>query len=143
MDHQVDTYFNVPAGRLKLREGNIENNLIFYERPDTLEPKESRVLLEPVRKNSSLGKIFKKILGIMIHVEKKREIYFIDHVKIHLDEVKNLGSFLEIEVINFKGDFSIKEMQDTCTYFMDLFNIYEKDLEKKSYSDLLNRDYGN
>jgi len=29
-DHQIDTYFNVKEGRLKLREGNIENNLIFY-----------------------------------------------------------------------------------------------------------------
>ncbi|RYZ45291.1 MAG: adenylate cyclase, partial [Chitinophagaceae bacterium] len=29
-DHQVDTYFNVPTGRLKLREGNIEQSLIFY-----------------------------------------------------------------------------------------------------------------
>jgi len=27
-DHQIDTYFNVKHGRLKLREGNIENNLI-------------------------------------------------------------------------------------------------------------------
>ena len=31
-DFQADTYFNVPNGRLKLREGNIENNLIHYER---------------------------------------------------------------------------------------------------------------
>ena len=31
-DHQIDTYFNVNRGRLKLREGNIENNLIHYLR---------------------------------------------------------------------------------------------------------------
>ena len=31
-DHQVDTYFNVTTGRLKLREGYIENALIYYER---------------------------------------------------------------------------------------------------------------
>ena len=30
LDHQIDTYFRVPNGRLKLREGNIENALIFY-----------------------------------------------------------------------------------------------------------------
>ena len=34
-DHQVDTYFNVPAGRMKLREGNIENSLIHYDRVNT------------------------------------------------------------------------------------------------------------
>ena len=33
-DHQVDTYFRVPDGRLKLREGNIENSLIYYRRPN-------------------------------------------------------------------------------------------------------------
>jgi len=31
-DNQADTYFNVAKGRLKLREGNIENSLIWYER---------------------------------------------------------------------------------------------------------------
>ena len=44
-DHQVDTYFNVPNGRLKLREGNIENPLIHYEREDTAGSKSSHVLL--------------------------------------------------------------------------------------------------
>lgn len=44
-DHQIDTYFKVPAGRLKLREGNIENALIFYSRPDQAGPKEAEVSL--------------------------------------------------------------------------------------------------
>ena len=26
VDHQIDTYFNVPTGRLKLRQGNVENH---------------------------------------------------------------------------------------------------------------------
>lgn len=34
IDHQIDTYFNVNFGRLKLREGNIENHLIHYQRED-------------------------------------------------------------------------------------------------------------
>lgn len=36
-DHQIDTYFNVVSGRLKLREGNIENALIHYERSTWLD----------------------------------------------------------------------------------------------------------
>jgi len=47
-DHQIDTYFNVPEGRLKLREGNIENNLIFYRRSDDKQPTKSDVQLYPV-----------------------------------------------------------------------------------------------
>ena len=35
IDHQVDTYFNSKNGRLKLREGNIENSLIYYSRENT------------------------------------------------------------------------------------------------------------
>ena len=40
-DHQIDTYFHVVKGRLKLREGNIENHLIFYQRENQKGPKES------------------------------------------------------------------------------------------------------
>ncbi len=32
-DRQVDTYFKVNHGRLKLREGTIENFLVCYDRP--------------------------------------------------------------------------------------------------------------
>ena len=43
IDHQIDTYFQVPKGRLKLREGNIENHLIQYHRPNQAGPKKSSV----------------------------------------------------------------------------------------------------
>ena len=48
-DEQTDTYFNVPNGRLKLREGNIENNLIFYERTNQAGPKQSHFNLVKVK----------------------------------------------------------------------------------------------
>ena len=41
IDHQIDTYFHSPNGRLKLREGIIENSLIFYERDNIPGPKKS------------------------------------------------------------------------------------------------------
>ena len=45
VDHQIDTYFRVNLGRLKLREGTIENHLIHYERENKEGPKQSKVLL--------------------------------------------------------------------------------------------------
>ena len=39
IDEQTDTYFQSPEGRLKLREGNIENNLIYYKRVNSAGPK--------------------------------------------------------------------------------------------------------
>jgi len=38
-DRQIDTYFKANSGRLKLREGNIENYLIHYNRADQEGPK--------------------------------------------------------------------------------------------------------
>ena len=37
--HQTDTYFRVPRGRLKLREGTVESCLVFYVRPDETGPR--------------------------------------------------------------------------------------------------------
>lgn len=45
VDHQIDTYFKAISGRLKLREGNIENYLIWYNRENKSGPKHSTVLL--------------------------------------------------------------------------------------------------
>src|SRR5437667_12893452 len=73
-DFQTDTYFNVPKGRLKLREGNIETNLIFYERNNEAGPKSSHVELVKVADAPSLKKALQSALGIKEIVKKEREI---------------------------------------------------------------------
>jgi len=136
-DHQTDTYFNVPNGRLKLREGNIENNLIYYERSDQTGAKESNFQLVSVRDANGLKEMLAKCLGIKIIVEKKREIYFIGNVKFHIDEVAGLGSFAEIEASNLYADISKKELQKQCEFYLQEFGIEEEDLISVSYSDML------
>lgn len=142
-DHQIDTYFTVETGRLKLREGNIENSLIYYERSDTTKPKQSEVTLyRPNLSNiSSLKEILKKSIGINVVVDKKREIYFIDNVKFHIDSVKHLehlgSTFVEVEAIDEDGSIGITKLEEQCQFYLDLFSISEKDLISKSYSDLL------
>ena len=39
IDHQIDTYFSVKHGRLKIREGTFENCIVHYNRKNETEPK--------------------------------------------------------------------------------------------------------
>ncbi len=136
-DHQVDTYFNVSFGRLKLREGNIENALIQYVRSDQEAPKTSCVQLYKPNPESNLKNILTQALGILTVVDKRREIYFIGNVKFHLDQVEELGTFVEIEAIDKTGNRSKSELQQQCEFYMSLLEIDNKDLVRFSYSDLL------
>jgi len=137
LDQQTDTYFNVAQGRLKLREGKIENNLIYYQRHNQAGPKQSDFSLSPVKDPSSLKEILSLSLGIKVIVRKQREIFYIGNVKFHLDKVDQLGEFVEIEAGNILADLSVDELKDQCNYYVQLFGITYADLIQNSYSDLL------
>lgn len=142
VDHQVDTYFKVNLGRLKLREGDIENYLIHYQREDQEGPKQSNVTLLKSPNDPTLKDILMKSLGVLVVVDKQREIYFIENVKFHIDEVKNLGSFIEIEAIDKDGSIGKNKLLQQCKQYMELFGIKDVDLISCSYSDLLlNKDH--
>jgi adenylate cyclase, class 2 len=136
-DHQVDTYFNVANGRLKLREGNIENALIHYHRTNTAGAKQSDVTLYKHQPDTSLKEALTKALGIKVAVDKKRKIYFIDNVKFHFDEVHGLGTFLEVEAIDKDGTVGIEKLKEQCRHYAELLGVQEKDYIAESYSDLL------
>lgn len=136
-DLQTDTYFNVPHGRLKLREGNIENNLIFYDRNNQAGPKQSAFNLFPVDQPDLLKEILDNAVGKKVIVQKEREIYFINNVKFHLDQVDGLGEFVEIEASNKSADLPVEVLKEQCTFYMKAFEIQEIDLINNSYSDLL------
>ncbi len=137
IDHQVDTYFQVPNGRLKLREGNIENALIHYQRTDQSGPKRSDVILYTAPANPDLKAALAAAVGVKVIVDKERAIYFIDNVKFHIDNVKGLGSFIEIEAIDTKGNRDATALQNQCEKYMTLFGIQQEDLIEVSYSDLI------
>ena len=136
-DLQVDTYFNVNNGRLKLREGKIENALIWYERKNEAEAKVSKVLLYQHAPDPTLKVILIKVLGIKVVVEKKRRIYFIGHVKFHFDTVPGLGTFVEVEAIDRTGDIGLPQLQQDCAKYASLFNIQPNDYVADSYSDMI------
>jgi adenylate cyclase class 2 len=137
VDEQVDTYFNVPNGRLKLREGNIENNLIFYERTNQAGPKNSHFHLVKVNDANALKEVLTKSIGVKVVVKKKREIYYISNVKFHIDEVPGLGSFVEIEAGNILADLTREQLNEQCDFYMKEFGIEPEELVEVSYSDML------
>jgi len=137
IDHQKDTYFNANNGRLKLREGNIENNLIHYERKNTPGSKESKFNLYKTEADSSLKSILENAIGSKCIVEKDREIFFIDNVKFHLDTVKDLGTFIEIEASNKNNQLTKDKLQEQCNFYIKLLQINPKDFISDSYSDLI------
>ncbi|MEQ1554351.1 MAG: class IV adenylate cyclase [Ferruginibacter sp.] len=136
-DNQIDTYYTVQLGRLKLREGNIENALIWYNRQNIVGPKQSDILLYKHLPDKTLKDILGKLHSIKIIVEKKRRIYFVENVKIHFDIVENLGTFLEVEAIDNTGDVEIEKLQEQCNYFAHFFGIEQSNYMKNSYSDML------
>jgi adenylate cyclase, class 2 len=137
-DGQRDTYFAVPKGRLKLRQGNIENALIYYARPETQGLKTSEVQLFPVAEQSeALEALLREALGLKVVVQKQRRIFFLDNVKFHLDEVEALGSFVEIEAIDAQGLRSEAELSAQCRYYLEMFGLNEADCIAQSYSDML------
>jgi predicted adenylyl cyclase CyaB len=135
-DHQIDTYFRVQEGRLKLREGTIENALIYYQRPNQGGPKTSNVLLHKLEPNSGLKAILTEVLGVLAVVDKQREIYYVDNVKIHIDSLHSLGNFVEIEAAgDEKSDR--EKLRAQCEEFMRIFGVAPSDLLEHSYSDMI------
>jgi predicted adenylyl cyclase CyaB len=138
-DHQIDTYFNVTNGRLKLREGNIENSLINYDRENINDSKQSDIILYQHEPNIALKNILTKQLGVKITVDKKRKIYFIDNVKFHFDVVDGLGTFIEVEAIDSNEQFTIEQLKEQCNKYFNYFGLDKLQLVDKSYSDLLEK----
>ena len=138
-DRQIDTYFKTTKGRLKLREGNIENALIHYHRDDQAGPKRSDITMYKTASSAELKEVLRPALEVLAVVTKRRSIYFIENVKFHVDEVEELGNFVEIEAIDMDGSIGEDKLYEQCKYYLDLFKIDEADLIEVSYSDMVLR----
>lgn len=136
-DVQTDTYFNVTEGRLKLREGNIENALIHYIRPNIAGAKQSDILLYKHQPDATLKAILVKTLGIKVVVKKTRKIYFVNNVKFHFDTLDNLGTFVEVEAIANEEHNTLEAIQKQANYYKTFLGINDEDFVAVSYSDLV------
>jgi len=138
---QTDSYFEVPEGRLKLREVTDDGTaeLIYYERENIAGPKSDDAFILRVQEPEELKKILKKILTPLVVIEKVREIYRYNGTQIHLDTVKNLGKFIEFERQTSDDPKMIKKDRLTLQKLMKKLKIDPNNLESLSYSDLLEK----
>ena len=134
---QDDTFFNCETGRLKLRafpDGHGE--LIFYRRADQQGPKESFYLICFTPSSRLLREILSLAFGQSGRVEKHRTLFLVGRTRVHLDEVRGLGEFVELEVVlddEESADAGIAEAQA----LMERLEIDPSRLIEGAYGDLL------
>lgn len=136
---QEDTFFACDEGRLKLRRfSDGSGELIFYQRPDSTGPAESRFSKTPVDEPITMLTVLGDALGIVGEVRKRRELYLVGQTRIHLDEVEDLGTFVELEVV-LTDDQTAADGEATAHRLMADLGIGEDDLIDVAYVDLLDR----
>jgi predicted adenylyl cyclase CyaB len=130
---QTDTYFRVPHGRLKLRSINgTAAELIQYERPDQ-EVRWSSYVRVPITDPAALEEALTKSLGVRCVVEKLRTVYLYGTARIHVDDVRGLGSFLEFEVVETAPKAAAVLMEE----LRKAFSVRPEAIIGGSYSDML------
>lgn len=142
IQHQEDTYFAVPDGRLKLRRfrsdrGDHRTELIAYRRPDVQDSRWStyRLMSMTVEEGAELTSTLSQVLPVLVRVRKRRSIRLYKATRIHLDQVEGLGSYVELEtVISNQGRSEAHaEHQDV----IDRLALSAWPAQAGSYSDLL------
>lgn len=132
---QVDTYFNVKSGRLKLREFKSGvSELIFYNRIEDDFERWSDYEIAQLNEANDFKNLLVKALGVKVIVEKKRKVYTFKNARIHIDDVVGLGNFIEFEVI-YNGDE--KQVENLMRFLIDKFGLKRESFVKVSYCDLL------
>jgi len=135
---QVDTYYRVPSGRLKKREQFGEPvEFIYYERPNRSKPKISS--FEIYTQEQAAERFGAAPLPVWTIVRKSREIFILNHTRIHLDKVEGLGTFLELESIVSKQHDQSKCALDIMALRTALAPALGEPIDC-SYSDLQARD---
>jgi adenylate cyclase, class 2 len=137
-DHQVDTYFKVPKGRMKIRESSLSGaQLIPYLRSDVAAPRASQYMLIPLPEPAATKEILEGILEIDCVVDKKRDIFLIENVRIHLDDVCEAGTFFELEAV-CQPDSDLGFESKKVEKYLRMFEVTIDQVLDKSYREIIN-----
>lgn len=93
---QSDVYYENNNMKVKLRIENDEYFLIKYLRDENADNRWSNYELLKLEGDNP-RKYLSDLMTEKIVVNKKRKLFIYDNTRIHLDEVENLGKFIELE----------------------------------------------
>jgi adenylate cyclase class IV len=137
IQHQIDTYFHVPNGRLKLREiVGVRAELIWYDRSNQAAIRKSDYRLTPISHPADLKASLAAALGVRGKVEKHRHVLLWHNVRIHLDQVVDLGTFIEFEAVIGPDDdepTGHARLKQLC----QILKLTQESFLDGSYADLL------
>jgi len=134
---QDDTFFACPNGRLKLRMFSpTEGQLIFYRRDDRAGPKLSEHVMATTAEPDALRGTLTLAYGTVGRVRKTRTLCFVGTTRIHLDDVDDLGHFVELEVV-LRPEQTVEDGQAIAEDLMRRLSIEPKYLVRRAYVDLL------
>lgn len=134
---QDDTFFHCGTGRLKLRVfSENQGELIFYQRSNQLGPKESFYIRSQTAEPDSLRAALSLAYGETGRVKKRRTLYLAGRTRIHLDQVEDLGAFLELEVVLAEGEDTQAGM-DVADRLMKQLGVEPSQLIESAYVELL------
>ena len=95
----TDYFYGAATGRLKLRVEKGRGALIAYQREDRGEARESNYLIFFTDAPDSLREVLDNALEVGPVLSKRRHLLLLKHTRIHLDEVKDLGRYVELETV--------------------------------------------
>lgn len=138
-DRQVDTYYRVPRGRLKLRQSLFSGEqLIVYLRSDDDGPRRSDYEVLPVPHGGRTRELLDAVLGIEVVVEKLRRVFLLRDTRIHLDTVKGLRDFIEFEAVFPHGRTEAEAAaREEVDRLVRAFRIPATEFVRHSYRELL------
>jgi adenylate cyclase class IV len=136
-DEQVDRYYELEGGRrTKLRTcTRAPAELIRYDRPETAGVRTSEYDVSPVG-DPVAGACLIPGATPLVTVRKRRELWLLDDVRIHLDRVDGLGTFLELEAV-VDATHDERACEAAVRRLLAVFGVDEADCVRASYSDLL------
>jgi homotetrameric cytidine deaminase len=136
---QVDTYFAAREGRLKLREEDGAATLIAYARADEATARTSTYHLIDVPDPAALKAALDAALGTVVVVEKFRRLLLWQDVRIHIDAVEDLGSWIELEAVA-PADSDLGAEHRKVAELREVLKMADEDVVATGYAGLLLED---